>query len=257
MNCPKCGGPLRISKKDSGFGLCDHCKKKFRLPKEPSEKSAADAAIDTVSVDAVPAQKPAKQIMDETKVMKAIQSIDGEPEKKEPKPERKPAPERKAAPEQTPNRKPAAKRRPSPSEDETGKKPGSGKKPVKKRPQQPSQSGYYTDDQYEDEPHHKKKKYANIPPSKVRSSREDEMRSSYDDLLAIENEKQGLGSKILTIVLILIILALIGCGVFYLYNRVSGGASSSAIDTSSNTKTVEAADNGDVVFEDDMIEAVI
>lgn len=32
MNCPKCGNELRISKKDPSFGLCDNCRKKFRLP---------------------------------------------------------------------------------------------------------------------------------------------------------------------------------------------------------------------------------
>ena len=35
MNCPKCGNELRISKKDPSFGLCDNCRKKFRLPEEP------------------------------------------------------------------------------------------------------------------------------------------------------------------------------------------------------------------------------
>ncbi len=34
MNCPKCGRPLRHSKKSPGYGLCDHCKKKFRLKED-------------------------------------------------------------------------------------------------------------------------------------------------------------------------------------------------------------------------------
>ena len=32
MNCPKCGNPLRMSKKSPGYALCDTCRKKFRLP---------------------------------------------------------------------------------------------------------------------------------------------------------------------------------------------------------------------------------
>ncbi len=32
MNCPRCGNELRISKKDPSYGLCDECRKKFRLP---------------------------------------------------------------------------------------------------------------------------------------------------------------------------------------------------------------------------------
>lgn len=32
MKCPKCGRPLRKSRKDPSYGLCDYCRKKFRLP---------------------------------------------------------------------------------------------------------------------------------------------------------------------------------------------------------------------------------
>ena len=32
MKCPLCDNPLRISKKDSRYGLCDNCRVKFRLP---------------------------------------------------------------------------------------------------------------------------------------------------------------------------------------------------------------------------------
>lgn len=34
MNCPICGKTLRPSKKDPRYGLCDNCRKKFRLPRE-------------------------------------------------------------------------------------------------------------------------------------------------------------------------------------------------------------------------------
>lgn len=41
MKCPKCKGPLRISKKDPSYALCDTCRKKFRIsdaPKHPPMK---------------------------------------------------------------------------------------------------------------------------------------------------------------------------------------------------------------------------
>ena len=34
MNCPRCGNELRISRKDPRFGLCDTCRKKYRLPEQ-------------------------------------------------------------------------------------------------------------------------------------------------------------------------------------------------------------------------------
>lgn len=40
MNCPKCGNELRISKKDPSYGLCDECRKKFKLPEAAPEKKA-------------------------------------------------------------------------------------------------------------------------------------------------------------------------------------------------------------------------
>lgn len=44
MKCPRCGNKLRRSKKDPSFGLCDHCRKKFRwteehIPDEPIKKA--------------------------------------------------------------------------------------------------------------------------------------------------------------------------------------------------------------------------
>ncbi len=40
MNCPKCGNELRISKKDPSYGLCDECRKKFKLPENETVKKA-------------------------------------------------------------------------------------------------------------------------------------------------------------------------------------------------------------------------
>lgn len=49
MKCPKCEAELRQSKKDPSYGLCDNCKKKFKLPntvpaKEDSAKMEQDPA---------------------------------------------------------------------------------------------------------------------------------------------------------------------------------------------------------------------
>lgn len=41
MLCPKCGNELRISKKDPSYGLCDTCRKKFRLPAKTSRPTHA------------------------------------------------------------------------------------------------------------------------------------------------------------------------------------------------------------------------
>lgn len=38
MNCPRCGNELRISKKDPSYGLCDECRKKFKLPEAAREE---------------------------------------------------------------------------------------------------------------------------------------------------------------------------------------------------------------------------
>lgn len=38
MKCPRCGQELRRSQRDPSFGLCDNCRKKFKLI--PEEKSA-------------------------------------------------------------------------------------------------------------------------------------------------------------------------------------------------------------------------
>lgn len=246
MNCPKCGEPLQISKKDPSFGLCYNCKKKFRLPNTSAEK---------VSVDDIPVKQTNKAIMDETKVMKAIRDIDKATAPSStsiPEPETVPEPARDKVPE----KHAAPKKRPAPEKRQpSDRRPAPEKKkvPVKRHPQKPAQSGYYTDDQYDDVPHHQKKKYANIPPSKVRSSREDEMRSGYDELLSIENEKQGIGSKIFTVIVLLIILALIGGGVFYLYQKVIRGTSSSSIDAAVTEKVAATADTDDVVYEDEEI----
>ncbi len=42
MNCPKCGNELRISKKDPRYGLCDECRKKFKLPETVSPETTAE-----------------------------------------------------------------------------------------------------------------------------------------------------------------------------------------------------------------------
>ena len=39
MNCPRCGNELRISRKDPRFGLCDTCRKKYRLPEQKAPQA--------------------------------------------------------------------------------------------------------------------------------------------------------------------------------------------------------------------------
>ena len=34
MKCPHCGKELAISKKDSSYGLCHTCKKRYKLPSQ-------------------------------------------------------------------------------------------------------------------------------------------------------------------------------------------------------------------------------
>lgn len=144
MNCPRCGRKLRISKKDPSYGLCDNCRKKFKIRQ---------------------------------------------------------------------------------------------------------QEGYYTDDMYENEPAARKQKYANVPPSKVRSTREKEMRQGYDELLSIENDKQGIGSTILTGIIILLALAIIGTGIYIVYTRLSkdtgDGKTSTTTESTASTDTSDNADSAE------------
>lgn len=49
MKCPICGNPLRPSKKDPSYGLCDNCKKKFKLKKEtPDQRKAAPSTAKSI-----------------------------------------------------------------------------------------------------------------------------------------------------------------------------------------------------------------
>lgn len=113
-----------------------------------------------------------------------------------------------------------------------------------------TQTGYFTDDQYDDgQPHTRKKKYANVPPSKVRSTREADMRHGYDELLSIEDDKPGIGSNILTAVIILLVVAVIGAGVYFVYNKMSKNKSST--DTPKTTQTTDNdKTSSDVVTKD-------
>ncbi|KAK9680627.1 Host cell surface-exposed lipoprotein [Popillia japonica] len=42
MNCPKCENELRESSKYPGYGMCDFCKKKYKLQKEDEYEEAAE-----------------------------------------------------------------------------------------------------------------------------------------------------------------------------------------------------------------------
>lgn len=41
MRCPECGKELRQSKKYPSYGLCDTCKKKYKLPDEGNYKEGS------------------------------------------------------------------------------------------------------------------------------------------------------------------------------------------------------------------------
>lgn len=53
MKCPICGKPLRPSKKDPAYGLCDNCKKRFKL------KNETEAVTKTKKTDSVTKTKKA------------------------------------------------------------------------------------------------------------------------------------------------------------------------------------------------------
>lgn len=55
MNCPICGNPLRPSKKDPAYGLCDNCRKRFKVKKE-----TAPAPTTAKSLDKKPKKKKRK-----------------------------------------------------------------------------------------------------------------------------------------------------------------------------------------------------
>ena len=44
MKCPICGNPLRPSKKDPSYGLCDNCKKRFKLKKSSTQEKHPERA---------------------------------------------------------------------------------------------------------------------------------------------------------------------------------------------------------------------
>lgn len=72
MKCPICGNPLRPSKKDPAYGLCDNCKKRFKLKKET-------AAVETTKKTT--AKKPSAPAKKKTTPSTA-KSIENQPKKK-------------------------------------------------------------------------------------------------------------------------------------------------------------------------------
>ena len=85
MKCPICGKPLRPSKKDPAYGLCDNCKKRFKLNQETeSVKSDKKPAVKKKSTSiekkaASPERKsaPSKKRTDPT----TAKSVENQPKK--------------------------------------------------------------------------------------------------------------------------------------------------------------------------------
>lgn len=73
MNCPICGNELRQSKKDPAYGLCDNCKKKFKL----SEKKA-------VKKEAVKKESAKKETMKSASSVKGRPPVKSKPAKVQP-----------------------------------------------------------------------------------------------------------------------------------------------------------------------------
>lgn len=66
MNCPICGNPLRPSKKDPSYGLCDNCRKKFKLkkdniPTKKTTKTVVDKKPAKAGADSLPSSKEKKK----------------------------------------------------------------------------------------------------------------------------------------------------------------------------------------------------
>lgn len=62
MKCPICGNPLRPSKKDPAYGLCDNCKKKFKLKKETQNKKKTTPST-AKSVEKQPKKKKKRGLL--------------------------------------------------------------------------------------------------------------------------------------------------------------------------------------------------
>lgn len=60
MNCPICGNELRPGKKDPSYGLCDNCRKKFKLP-EASSNSDVTTASEPEEEPVQSSDKPVKK----------------------------------------------------------------------------------------------------------------------------------------------------------------------------------------------------
>ena len=91
MNCPICGNELRPGKKDPSYGLCDNCRKKFKLP-EASSNSDVTTASEPEEEPVQSSDKPVKKIRQHSdKPVKKASSV-----KAQAKPQAKPQTKSKA-----------------------------------------------------------------------------------------------------------------------------------------------------------------
>ena len=81
MNCPICGNELRPGKKDPSYGLCDNCRKKFKLP-EASSKSDVTTASEPEEEPVQSSDKPLKKSSQGSDKPKKKSSSDSDKPKK-------------------------------------------------------------------------------------------------------------------------------------------------------------------------------
>lgn len=164
MKCPKCGNALRISKKDEHFALCDHCRKKFRIPESMLKKASEEEKEAPAPKKAEPevqteASAPASDAVTSVSASEPDEDLTGATQvfsRRE---------VRAALKKQNALRKAEA---------------SAAKKTAKE-----------TSVSYEEDDHDFHFKYANIPPKEIREKQEREMRQAYDELLSIGKEERA------------------------------------------------------------------
>lgn len=164
MKCPKCGNALRISKKDERFALCDHCRKKFKIPESMLKKVVPDHSETEApekSDDMLPNDAPATT----TTSAEETASV---PEQDE---------DMNGATQVFSRREVRAALK---KQNALRKAEAASKKAAKEAP---------ASSDVDDGDFHFK--YANIPPKEIREKQEREMRQAYDELLSIGKEERA------------------------------------------------------------------
>lgn len=243
MRCPKCGKEVELQTKKVGtnengdpvyneYAICRDCKKQWNLDKQRAKK-AADAAKKTEApVKPIDSESPAKEAVPVKKTEEPVKrpakaQNTQEPVKKPVKaqhteePVKKPA---KAQNAQEPVKRPAKVQntqepvRPAKVQntEEAEKRPVKVRKaeePVRKPVQKISETT--------------EQKYSNIPPKKVRASREEAVKNNYETMLATnpdikESSKKNVIPKFRILRILLGIISLAAFGFFCYKGLIAG-----------------------------------